>query len=467
MSSRKNLRLCGRVPIHKEGYIYLFKNGDSPVISGLMRCNSATACVVCSSRIAIARGKWLASVFDSAIDKGYTVSMLTLTVPHKKGDSLETLLAAMEAAYTNVQGTIAYKDARLLYGAYFVRSLEVTHGKNGYHPHFHVAIIHKPGLNWDIYRREIADAWCKNVQRDRVVTKKVRIDGVTHIQRIEITGLRAPNEEIAVHILENATNSQRAEYLTKLSGLSSLEFTNGNSKQACNGNLNIWQIHSLAVQGWEKARKTTPRSHKKAYMTPAEVIEGHKYDRSEENFALDSQTSEYINIWQEYEQAITGKKIISVSRGMAAVFGVPWLSDQSIAEDEFSGESQMPISYNPSILEPELVGAISPNIWKQVVHRKLVRQLRHAVNGGYDELCNFLDEYGIKGRCIPYEYIESRYEVLEVLYHNRDLNEQLGDFESYDILDQEIKVANLYPEIRTHLETMSLINAQNSEATIA
>ena len=157
-SSRKNLRLCGRVPIHKEGFIYLFKNGDTPVISGLMRCNSASACVVCSSRIAKARGQWLGDVFNSAIDKGYTISMLTLTVPHKKGDSLESLQLAMEAAYTNVQGTIAYKDARLLYGAYFVRSLEVTHGKNGWHPHFHVAIIHKPGLNWDIYRREIADA---------------------------------------------------------------------------------------------------------------------------------------------------------------------------------------------------------------------------------------------------------------------------------------------------------------------
>lgn len=311
-----------------------------------MRCNSASACVVCSSRIATARGQWLGATFDSALDKGFTVSMLTLTVPHKKGDSLENLLMAMEAAYTNIQGTLAYKDMRLIHNAHFVRSLEVTYGANGWHPHYHVAIIHTPGVHWDIRRKEIEEAWCKNIQRDRTVTKKVKKDGVTYLQKVEISGLRAPNQEIAVHILENANNSQRAEYLTKLSGLSSLEFTNSKGKSAkTGGNLNIWQIHALAVQGWEKARKITPRSHKKGYMYRGDVIEANKLDSIEESFNLDEETSRYIRLWNEYEQAMTGKKIISVSRNMASVFGVAWLTDATIAENEFITESNMPISY--------------------------------------------------------------------------------------------------------------------------
>ena len=430
-----------------------------------MRCNSASACVVCSSRIATARGKWLADTFESAIDKGFTISMLTLTVPHKKGDSLESLLLAMEASYTNVQGTLAYKDMRLLHNAYFVRSLEVTYGANGWHPHYHVAIIHKPGVHWDIRRKEIEDAWCKNIQRDRTITKKVKKDGVTHIQKIEISGLRAPKEQIAVHILENATNAQRAEYLTKLSGISSLEFTNSKGKSAKSGaNLNIWQIHGLATMGWEKARKVRPRAHKERYMYNGDVIEANKLDRLEEKFALDEETSRYIQLWNEYEQAMTGKKIISVSRGMADVFGVAWLTDQSIAEDEFSATSQMPISYNSPILEPEFVGAISTNIWKQVVSRKLVRELRTATTGGYDTLCDFLDKYGIKGRCVPYRHIETQYEVLDALYYNRDKNYDLGDMESYDLLHAEIQLANMYPEIRKNIETMALQNLAKAEA---
>ena len=160
---------------------------------------------------------------------------------------------------------------------------------------------------------------------------------------------------------------------------------------------------------------------------------------------------------------MTGKKIISVSRNMATVFGVSWLTDKSIAENEFITESNMPISYNVPILEPEFVGAISPNIWKQVVHRKLVRELRTATTGGYDALCDFLEHYGIKGRAIPYRHIETQFEVLEALYYNRDKNYDLGDMESYDLLHAEIQIANLYPEIRKNLEIMALANASKIE----
>lgn len=155
---------------------------------------------------------------------------------------------------------------------------------------------------------------------------------------------------------------------------------------------------------------------------------------------------------------MTGKKIISVSRNMAATFGIPWLTDKSVAENEFVTERYMPISYNTSIVEAELVGAISPTIWKQVVHRKLVRQLRTATIGGYDSLCQFLDDYGIKGRCIPYRHIAEQYEVLEALYYNRDLNYDRGDYESYDLLNAEIELAKLLPEIQKSIQIMNLNN---------
>ncbi len=114
-------------------------------------------------------------------------------------------------------------------------------------------------------------------------------------------------------------------------------------------------------------------------------------------------------------------------------------------------------------MEPEFVGAISPNIWKQVLHRKLVRELRTATVGGYDTLCDFLEQYGIKGRCIPYRHIKDQYEVLDALYYNRDMNYDLGDLESYDLLDAEIKLANLYPEIQKSLQVMHQNNLAKCE----
>lgn len=250
-----------------------------------MRCQSPSSCVVCSSAIAKARGEWLTDVFVSADSMGMHISMLTLTVRHNRHQPLSDLLKAMESAYTNVQATQAYKKLRVKYRAKFVRVLEVTHGKNGWHPHFHIAIIHDRGVDYQDFRMELQRIWIKNLTR---------------------AGLEAPLPDVAVNIVENASNEQRSWYLTKASGMSSLEFTSKGSKRASNGNLGIWQVHALAVEGDPVAK---------------------------------------LN-WLEYEKAIIGKRIISPSRGMADFFGVEWKADKAIAIDQLlSEDSQMPISY--------------------------------------------------------------------------------------------------------------------------
>lgn len=250
-----------------------------------MRCQSPSSCVVCSTAIAKARGQWLTDVFASADSMGMNISMLTLTVRHKRNQSLSELLIAMERAYMNVQATQAYKKLRGKYRAKFVRVLEVTYGKNGWHPHFHIAIIHDTGVDYEDFRGELEKTWIKYLVK---------------------SGLEAPLPDIAVDIVENASNEQRGWYLTKASGLSSLEFTSQGSKRAKNGNLGIWQVHALAVEGDAAAK-----SH-----------------------------------WLEYERAIIGKRVISPSRGMADFFGVKWKADKAIAIDQFLEEDpDMPIRY--------------------------------------------------------------------------------------------------------------------------
>ena len=116
-STRRSLRLCGVVPHGDHVLTYRKSDGSSVVLSGLMRCESASACVVCSARIAKGRGEWLSQIFQKALERQENISMLTLTVRHKKGDDLRTLLEAMEASYRNVQGTQAFKDLRSKYNA--------------------------------------------------------------------------------------------------------------------------------------------------------------------------------------------------------------------------------------------------------------------------------------------------------------------------------------------------------------
>jgi len=346
-----------------------------------MRCQSPSACVVCSARIAKGRGEWLSELFGKADQRGERVSMLTLTIRHNRTQPLAELLTKMEQAYTNIQATQAFKDLRGRYGAKFVRVLEVTWGKNGWHPHFHIAILHKQGVDFELYRSELQDTW---------------------IRFVTAQGLKAPLPDVAVNIVQNATSEQRGWYLTKANGLSSLEFTNGAGKKATNGNLGIWQVHSLAVQG-------------------------------------DSQSKA---VWIEYENAIRRKRLISPSRGLAEEYGVEWKRDEAFADDE-----TMEIADNLQNAPVMFVAGISAEVWRKVRKKKLVSEMRSILHEGYPALQKFLDENGIYGRVITLEKVKAYNAISEELLHTMRYDLDVKNFEEFDQLSHKLDIADLLPVI--------------------
>jgi hypothetical protein len=351
-----------------------------------MRCQSASACVVCSARIAKGRGEWLSAVFNRAKQNGENISMITLTVRHKKGNDLKHLFEAMEQAYRNVQGTQAYKDLRRKFNAKFVRVTEVTHGRNGYHPHFHIAVIHDPTIVISTLKKEIQDTWCR---------------------WIENNGLLAPEPEIAVDIVDNATNEQRAWYLTKSNGLSSLEVTNGKYKVAKGENMSIWGIHALAVSGDSKSGQ----------------------------------------IWREYEQAMYKKRIFVVSRGMQEEYGLYMKSDADLSKDEFVLDVPE-IADNLHYLEADdqpmlvFVGAINKETWRKIKQLKLQSEFREAIRN--DLLDEFLDEYHLQ-RSYKYDDIRIRHELkAEIL---AGMHAAMDNYEpaEFDKLNQAYDLGELLP----------------------
>ena len=345
-STRKSLRLCGQVPHGSHVLTYRKADGSSVVLSGLMRCGSASACVVCSARVAKGRGEWLSEIFNKALERDETISMLTLTVRHKRGDDLRSLLAAMEQSYRNLQGTHAFKELRKKYNAKFVRVTEVTHGKNGFHPHFHIAIIHSKGVDFGLYRSEITSIWSKWLQN---------------------AGLLAPIDEKAVNIVENATNEQRAWYLTKSNGLSSLEVTNGKYKISKGENLSIWQLHALAVSGeWRAAE-----------------------------------------IWREYETSIYKKRIFVVSRGMQEEYGVYMKSDEEMAKDELALENpEFADNLHSFCNTLEFTGAINRETYRRIKKMKLQDEFREAIR--FNQLDEFLHENKLQ-TCYKYDDLLEKY----------------------------------------------------------
>ena len=107
-------------------------------------CGSVWACTVCSAKIQTRRRPEVQQLVDWAYENDYQVTMITFTFPHLAFDRLKELLDGQKRAFEILRGGspwVKFKQRHGLIG--FVRSLEVTHGDNGWHPHTHELWITK------------------------------------------------------------------------------------------------------------------------------------------------------------------------------------------------------------------------------------------------------------------------------------------------------------------------------------
>lgn len=128
--------------------------------AGLETCGSVWECPVCAAKISERRRVEVLSAMTTHKAAGGQVLLLTLTNPHYHGDNLSSLLAGQAQAMRRLWSTRASK--RLLDSIGFVgsiRALEVTHGLNGWHPHFHLLLFVSSGLDLARLHREFYAMW--------------------------------------------------------------------------------------------------------------------------------------------------------------------------------------------------------------------------------------------------------------------------------------------------------------------
>lgn len=102
--------------------------------SGLVTCGSVWACPVCAARIQQRRRTEIQQAIDWAKAQGHTIVLVTFTFPHKSWQGLQGLLDGQADAFKYLRYSRGY---RRLKPKGLIRSLEVTHGANGWHPHTH------------------------------------------------------------------------------------------------------------------------------------------------------------------------------------------------------------------------------------------------------------------------------------------------------------------------------------------
>jgi hypothetical protein len=122
----------------ENAYLYRRDDGAGARLTGVVRCGSVWDCPVCCALVAEQRRRELELALRNHVAGGGLAYLLTVTFPHYLDDDLAELMPRFARALASWKNSKTYK--RIAAGAGrigSVRSLEVTHGDNGWHPHVH------------------------------------------------------------------------------------------------------------------------------------------------------------------------------------------------------------------------------------------------------------------------------------------------------------------------------------------
>jgi hypothetical protein len=159
LAPTSRVRGCLRAIIPGKNEVEVWHNPDGKraFYRNLITCNRVWVCPVCASKITERRRVELDRVLNATyrlqvldvvgqskviIARRFYLAMATLTIAHHQGESLRVVLGKILNAYHRTwsgRWATAYKKQYRVIG--MIRALEVTHGRNGWHPHIHILLI--------------------------------------------------------------------------------------------------------------------------------------------------------------------------------------------------------------------------------------------------------------------------------------------------------------------------------------
>lgn len=287
----ERVRKCGRVPVTEGGQVTIKDNGGVAHYAGLATCGSIWACPPCSAKIRNHRASEISAGAANWDRAGNSVYLLTLTMPHDFGMPLAKLIPVIADGFRGVLSGRAWVKIRDRLGIEgTIRSLEVTHGANGWHPHLHVLVF----IDGDLDAAGLAD-FAVYVRR-------------AWARQITASGHRVPNEH-GVDIQRCASAAEAGQYISKTQDGRSTgnELARGDLKSGRNGG-----------------------------RTPFEILDDFRWTGDRADLAL----------WHEYERATKGRQAISWSKHLRQKLDLSAeeLTDEAAAAAEVGGEDLVVIA---------------------------------------------------------------------------------------------------------------------------
>lgn len=135
---------CLRVPTNSHSVdIHKTISTETFHYQNLQTCGSVWHCPCCAAKISEKRQKEVLHAITSHEKTGGQVLLLTLTLPHRLNQSLKTVLETLLMAHAAFERDREYRNGFKVTSGLVgrIRSLEVTYGENGWHPHLHLLLF--------------------------------------------------------------------------------------------------------------------------------------------------------------------------------------------------------------------------------------------------------------------------------------------------------------------------------------
>lgn len=267
----------------------IMHDGSRPAgYTGLERCGSIWACPHCGAVIRAGRAQEIQHVVEAHQAGGGELLFFTGTVRHHHGDDLTLTLDAVMQAWRTLTGNRPWKRWKKDLGiSGFIRSIEVTYGEHGWHPHAHVMLFLDEENSLEQlaeFRTWLFEAWATAVEK--AGGKRPTPQGLD-LQKVDKKG------------------KVLARYLSKV------------------------QDEKKWTAGAEMARSDV-KSGRGSSLTPFQLLD--------EETPIDPDRRACL--WREYYQATKGRRAITWSRGLKDRYDIGEQDDEEILDD---AESTTPV----------------------------------------------------------------------------------------------------------------------------
>lgn len=234
--------------------------------SGIERCGSIWVCPHCSAVIRAGRAREIEQAVKYHQERGGTVLFFTGTARHHQADTLAVTMDAILEAWRKLTAGRPWKRIKEKYQVSgYIRSIEVTYGGNGWHPHAHCLLFLDADISPDQLeelRPTLYELWATCVEK--AGGKRPTEKGLD-LQRLDTDG------------------KLLARYLSK--------------------------VQDEKKQGWSAGAEMTRsdvKSGRNGSITPFQLLDDHP--------GYDEQTR--ARLWREYYLVSKGRRAITWSRGL-------------------------------------------------------------------------------------------------------------------------------------------------------